>query len=173
MLIIIRTKFHLRITRPYTGDPNSYARPDQVTTKHLHLELAADFTKKVLEGHVILTLVRMDPAADSVLLDSSKLVVVGVREEDTGTDLKWTLDSPSINGEKLRVLLPPGKEVMQNFHLNLYLHQHFHLHLYLHLHFHLHLNLHLYLHLQSDIHLNTFNCTCICTCIVTCTCPFF
>ena len=119
MLNIIRTKFHLRITRPYTGDPNSYARPDQVTTKHLHLELAADFTKKVLEGHVILTLVRMDPAADSVLLDSSKLVVVGVREEDTGTDLKWTLDSPSINGEKLRVLLPPGKEVMQNFYLYL------------------------------------------------------
>ena len=60
---------------------------------------------------MILTLVRMDPAADSVLLDSSKLVVVGVREEDTGTDLKWTLDSPSVNGEKLRVVLPPGKEV--------------------------------------------------------------
>ena len=95
----------------YTGDPNSYARPDQVTTKHLHLELAADFTKKVLEGHVILTLVRTDPAADSVLLDASKLAVVGVREEDTGADLKWTLDSPSINGEKLRVVLPPGKEV--------------------------------------------------------------
>ena len=83
---------------------------------------------------MILTLVRTDPAADSVLLDASKLVVVGVREEDTGTDLKWTLDSPSINGEKLRVALPPGKEVRQHCHLHLHLHVYTYLHLYFHLH---------------------------------------
>ena len=113
----------------HAGDPNSYARPDQVTTKHLHLELVANFTKKVLEGHVILTLVRMDPAADSVLLDASKLAVVGVREEDTGTDLDWTLDSPSINGEKLRVALPPGKKVRLHFHLPLYMYIYMYMHM--------------------------------------------
>ena len=88
----------------------------------------------MLEGHVILTLVRTDPAAYSVLLDASKLVVVGVREVDTGTDLKWTLDSPSINGEKLRVVLPPGKEVRQHCRLHLHLQVYTYLHLYFHLH---------------------------------------
>jgi leukotriene-A4 hydrolase len=95
------------------GDPNSYSRPDLVTTKHLHLDLTVDFTAKVLAGDAVLTLERTDPAAGSVLLDASKLEVTGVRDEATGQALEWTLGSPSINGERLEVTLPAGPGQVQ------------------------------------------------------------
>jgi len=90
------------------GDPNSYSRPDKVTTKHLHLNLDVDFSKKALTGSVLLNIQRVDPTAESVILDVSKLDVIGVTEEDTGAELSFTKGSPSINGEKLEIQLPSG-----------------------------------------------------------------
>merc|ERR1712241_840814 len=96
------------------GDPNSYSRPDLVTTKHLHLDLFVDFQQKVLRGSAVLTLERKDPAATSVLLDANKLQVSSVVDEATGGALDFTVDSPSINGEKLEVKLPsPGVDGTQ------------------------------------------------------------
>lgn len=88
------------------GDPNSYSRPDQVTTKHLHLNLEVDFSHKSLSGYVLLTLDRVDPTATALLLDVSKLEVTGVQDESSGTDLEYTRGNPSVNGDKLEIALP-------------------------------------------------------------------
>ncbi len=32
------------------GDPNSYSRPDQVTTTHIHMEWDIDFENKIVSG---------------------------------------------------------------------------------------------------------------------------
>ena len=85
------------------GDPNSYARPDQVSdcldqknfvtvlisitsglnvqvvTKHIHLELEVDFHARVLHGHVLLSVERVDPAASTLLLDVSRLQIDSVQ----------------------------------------------------------------------------------------------
>jgi len=88
------------------GDPNSYSRPDQVKTKHVHMEVEIDFEKKVLTGHVVLTLEKIDPQASSVVLDGRKLVVHAITDDATGEVLKYEYGSPSGYGEKLEVKLP-------------------------------------------------------------------
>jgi len=88
------------------GDPNSYSRPDQVITRHLHLNLEVDFDKKLLHGHVILNVSRLDPKATTLVLDARKLDIQGIQDYNTKKDLKYTLHPPSINGEKLEIKLP-------------------------------------------------------------------
>jgi len=88
------------------GDPNSYSRPDQVKTKHVHMEVEIDFEKKVLTGHVVLTLEKIDPQATSVVLDGRKLVVHGITDDASGEVLNYEYGSPSGYGEKLEVKLP-------------------------------------------------------------------
>jgi len=88
------------------GDPNSYSRPDQVKTTHVHLELEIDFEKKVLTGHALLTLEKLDSQANVVILDGRKLVIHGIKDEATGETLKYEYGSPSGFGEKLEVQLP-------------------------------------------------------------------
>ena len=57
------------------GDPHSYSRPDKVKVIHIHLELDVDFKRKILHGHVELTLEKIDPKAKSVILDARNLTV--------------------------------------------------------------------------------------------------
>ena len=90
------------------GDPNSYSRPDQVKTSHVHLELEIDFEKKILTGHAVLTLERIDAQATTVVLDGRKLVIHEITEEATGEVLEYEYGSPSGYGEKLEVKLPPS-----------------------------------------------------------------
>ena len=66
------------------GDPNSYSRPDQVKTTHLHLELEIDFEQKVLTGYAVLTLEKIDTQARTVVLDGRQLVIHDVTEDATG-----------------------------------------------------------------------------------------
>eukprot|EP00092_Neocalanus_flemingeri_P025554 GFUD01027705.1.p1 GENE.GFUD01027705.1~~GFUD01027705.1.p1 ORF type:complete len:610 (+),score=157.60 GFUD01027705.1:266-2095(+) len=88
------------------GDPNSYSRPDQVKTTHVHLHLEIDFEKKVLTGHALLTLEKVDPQVDVVILDARKLDIHSVSDEATGQVLEYEYGSPSGFGEKLEVKLP-------------------------------------------------------------------
>jgi len=90
------------------GDPNSYSRPDQVKTTHVHLELEIDFEKKVLTGHAVLTLEKIDTQARTVVLDGRKLVIHDITEAATGEVLEYEYGSPSGYGEKLEVKLPPS-----------------------------------------------------------------
>jgi len=87
-------------------DPNSYSRTDLVETSHIHLEVEVDFEKKILTGHVLLTLKRIDAAAKSVILDGRNLTINGVKNEMNGDTLEFKYDSPSGFGEKLEIQLP-------------------------------------------------------------------
>ena len=51
----------------------------QIITKNLHLELEVDFSKKVLAGHVILSLEKVEPDVSLLLLDVSRLLVTAVK----------------------------------------------------------------------------------------------
>jgi len=95
------------------GDPNSYARPDQVVTKHVHLELEVDFDARVLHGHVLLSVERVEPTASTLLLDVSRLQIDSVQDGESGSDLAFEVGSSCINGEKLEISLPSQGEKFQ------------------------------------------------------------
>jgi len=95
------------------GDPNSYARPDQVVTKHVHLELEVDFDARVLHGHVLLSVERVEPTASTLLLDVSRLQIDSVQDGESGSDLVFEVGSSCINGEKLEISLPSQGEKFQ------------------------------------------------------------
>ncbi|MDX2086448.1 MAG: M1 family metallopeptidase [Kofleriaceae bacterium] len=69
----------LAVPKP-TLDPHSLARPDRVVVKHLSLDLSVDFATKVLSGAAKLQLVRKDPAATEVILDTDGLEVLSVSD---------------------------------------------------------------------------------------------
>ena len=84
-------------------DPNSYARTDLVKTTHVHLEVEVDFKNQILDGHVILSLEKLDQAANSVILDARSLTITKVTEEASGQVLDFQYGSPSGFGEKLEI----------------------------------------------------------------------
>ena len=45
-------------------------------TTHLHLEVEVDFQQRVLTGHVLLSMERVDPEATSAILDSWNLDIL-------------------------------------------------------------------------------------------------
>ena len=92
------------------SDPNSYSRPDIVKTTHVHLEVEVNFEKKILMGNVLLSLDKIDPLAESVILDARSLTISSVQEETTGQTLDYTYGSPSGFGEKLEIKLPSGSD---------------------------------------------------------------
>ena len=92
------------------SDPNSYSRPDLVKTNHVHLEVEVNFEKKILTGNVLLSLEKIDPQAESVILDVRSLAISKVYEEESGKPLEYTVGSPSGFGEKLEIQLPVGSE---------------------------------------------------------------
>ena len=84
--------------------PHSFARPDQVVVKHLHLDLKVDFEKQVLTGTAELTIERKDPSAN-LILDSNGLSVLAVKSGD-GAELDWALGETNAQlGQSLTVEL--------------------------------------------------------------------
>ena len=59
--------------------PHSYARPDQVKIKHLHLDAKVDFETKRISGSATLTLERTDPQA-MLQIDADGLEIRSVKE---------------------------------------------------------------------------------------------
>ncbi len=72
-----------------TPDPHSFARPAQVRSKHLTLNLTLDFEAKVATGSVTHELIRDDKTAPFVV-DTNELSILGVTDE-AGQDLAWDL----------------------------------------------------------------------------------
>ena len=54
----------------------------QVVTKHVHLELEVDFDARVLHGHVILSVERVEPTASTLMLDVSRLQIDSVQVDN-------------------------------------------------------------------------------------------
>lgn len=64
-------------------DPLSYARYDQVSVQHLHLDLQANFKNKSLTGYADLSLKWTDPKAREVILDTRELSIQKVQIIDS------------------------------------------------------------------------------------------
>lgn len=94
----------------YVDDPHSYADPRTFRTKHLALDLTADFSRKQLVGHAELHLERVDPAARELVLDTRDLTIRGVELVGrVNRPLKFKLDPPdAILGSALRIAVPRG-----------------------------------------------------------------
>lgn len=93
-------------------DTHSFANSSEVRTTHVALDLAVDFAKKELAGHVDLTLERLKPDADRVVLDTRALEILGA---DASADGKtWAKTSFALGaldpvlGRPLTVSLPAG-----------------------------------------------------------------
>lgn len=65
-------------------DPHSFSEPHLVKVSHLHLDLAADFTARILTGNVTLTLGFRAERVDRLTLDSRSLSVRSVEASVDG-----------------------------------------------------------------------------------------
>ncbi|MEM7055119.1 MAG: M1 family aminopeptidase/hydrolase, partial [Pseudomonadota bacterium] len=107
-------------------DPHSFANYNQVTIRHLSLDLATDFSRQILAGHATLSLSRNDAAVDTsqqrLVLDTWQLTIRDVnRVEANGTlePLSWRLGEVPLDandeprnylGQPLIIALPAGVE---------------------------------------------------------------
>ena len=83
--------------------PHSYARPDQVAIKHLHLDLKVDFDKKQLVGSANL---KLNQAAKQLKLDTSGLKIASIKTA-AGKALEFQLAGQGrVAGRELVVELP-------------------------------------------------------------------
>jgi len=93
-------------------DHFSFANSDEVQTRHLELDLAVDFERRVLEGHVIHHMECLSPHAGVISLDSRGLTIERVQlswTDGEAADLPFELTaSDPVRGQELRIPLPAG-----------------------------------------------------------------
>ena len=91
-------------------DHFSFANTDQFRSRHLELDLTVDFERQVLEGHVIHHIERLDPQADTIVLDGRGLLIEGVQlapGDGTAVELEFhSLPADEVRGEALQIRLP-------------------------------------------------------------------
>ena len=90
-------------------DVHSYSNPHEVRVRHLDLELTIRFAERVLQGSVELTLETVRPDADTLILDTRDLVVLGVESRTAGGVAEvefWLGESDPILGTPLSIRLP-------------------------------------------------------------------
>ena len=87
------------------ADPNSHSRPEEVVTRHLHLDWQIDFSSQTVSGQTTLSCHRLADQARALLLDTNMLDVDRVvYNEDT--DLVFRLGPQGCCGSVLEVELP-------------------------------------------------------------------
>ena len=90
----------------------SFANSDQFVTRHLDLDLTVDFDNRQLVGSVRLSMERLDPEANELILDSRTLHIEGVRVSLPGAseqDAEFAIGATDrILGEPLIIKLPDG-----------------------------------------------------------------
>ncbi|KAJ1981922.1 Leucyl aminopeptidase yscIV [Dimargaris xerosporica] len=72
-------KPHPAMACPMGPDPNSFANTAQVAVRHLSLDLAVDFTRKVLHGTATHVIALVDPQARTAVFDSKSLNIQDVQ----------------------------------------------------------------------------------------------
>ncbi|MCW5556403.1 MAG: hypothetical protein KIT22_00930 [Verrucomicrobiae bacterium] len=98
------------MTASYVRDEHSYAQPDRVITRHLALELAMDFDRRVLSGTATLDLAWTDSSATELVLDSRDLAIQKVEASSDGAE--WTAvpfelaPADAILGSRLSIQVP-------------------------------------------------------------------
>ncbi len=107
------------------NDPHSYAKPNDVAVKHLHLDLEADFASKTLSGFAELTLNNKteskelwldtkDLTIDKVTLDdgSTSTFALGKDDEHLGSSLKIDI-KPTTQKVKIFYKTSPKAKALQ------------------------------------------------------------
>src|SRR5690242_16897305 len=67
-------------------DPNSLANIDQIITRHIDIDLAADFKKNVLHGHVELTVEALQDNVHELVVDTKDLTISNVIDPHSGNN---------------------------------------------------------------------------------------
>lgn len=104
LLLLIAVGCACRARRGVEGpDPHSFAVPQQVTVRHLALDLTVDFEKRSLAGTAKLSLVRADRKAPLVL-DSDALAIDSV-QDCAGKPLRYRVGRHDKLGEPITIEL--------------------------------------------------------------------
>jgi len=106
-----------------THDYFSFANNDQFVTRHLELDLDVDFGRQQLSGHVIHHMQRLDPDAETIMLDSRGLQISAVQiavadEVMQGASFEIGGQDP-VKGEPIRIHLPSGFQTDSEFQLKI------------------------------------------------------
>jgi leukotriene A-4 hydrolase/aminopeptidase len=92
----------------------SYANTDAFVTRHLSLDLSADFDSRTLTGSVELQFERRDPTADEIVLDTRDLQIRRAEASSEGgmwANTTYRLDpATAAFGSALRVAVPAGAD---------------------------------------------------------------
>ena len=67
-------------------DPSSASNYEDFVTRHFHLDFEPDFEEKVIKANCTLTMERLNMEATSILVDTSKLHIIRVHQDNN--DLK-------------------------------------------------------------------------------------
>ena len=103
------------MSRAFTADPHSYARPNEVVVRHLSLELDVDFGSRQLSGSAVLDVERRDPGATELRLDTWRLAVSEVTDDD-GAPLTFTLgEQDPVLGSALTIELGAADQVVVHY----------------------------------------------------------
>ena len=105
--------------RDYFSDANIA----QFATRHLELDLAVDFDRRVLEGHVIHQMECLQPGAESIVLDSRGLHIDRIQLAAGGAaavDLPFQLaPADPVRGAALHISLPAAYACAGGFELKI------------------------------------------------------
>ena len=97
------------------NDPHSYAKPNDVAIKHLHLDLVADFGSKTLDGFAELTLDNKTNA-NELWLDTKDLAIKKI-ELDNGAETAFELGKDDEHlGQSLKVTIQPTTQKVKIYY---------------------------------------------------------
>lgn len=99
----------------FLKDPHSYAQPNNVAVKHLHLDLTADFSTKTLDGYAELTLENYTGATE-LWLDTKELTIKKVTLDD-GSEAQYKLGQADVHlGQSMQVNIKPQTKKVKIFY---------------------------------------------------------
>ncbi|WP_316934385.1 hydrolase/aminopeptidase [Hymenobacter sp. AT01-02] len=99
---------YARLCLPFTPDPHSYARPADVSVRHLSLHLSVDFASRTLAGHATWQL-HNQVGATELILDTRALAIEEVLlGSSTGEATPFTLEAnDAVLGQPLHITIRP------------------------------------------------------------------
>ena len=101
----------------------SFSNPQQFVTRHLDLELTVNFERQELSGHATLHMKRLEPGAQTVVLDSRGLQISKIQFAKDQTTLEAVGfdvgESDPVRGEPVQIQLPDSFQAGQEFILRI------------------------------------------------------
>lgn len=91
-------------------DAYSFARPSEVTTKHITLDLAVDFDQRVLRGTATLDIENLT-GTRTLVLDTYELTVTSVTLDGTAP-AAWSYGTPTQYGRPLNITIEPATDTV-------------------------------------------------------------